>query len=128
MSQQRPRAGLFFYFERVCFISRCFAVYFAFLLTDRKRHAKRINSLIWPNFGGFPAILDEYILPAHANGNNLRVFPEIFGKLAEPFRAVSKWDKFPVSVFAYFPKSVVIVKKDCFITIGKHLRQSFKTA
>lgn len=66
MSQQRPRAGLFFYFERVCSISRCFAVYFAFLLTDRKRHAKRINSLIWPNFGGFPAILYGYALPAHA--------------------------------------------------------------
>ena len=92
-----------------------------FLLTDRKRHAKRINSLIWPNFGGFPSVLDEYIMPAHANGNNLRVFPEIFGKLAEPFRAVSKWDKFPVSIFAYFPKSVVIVKKDCFITTAHRL-------
>ena len=117
-----------FCFERVCFIIRCFAVYFVFLLTDGKRHAKQINSLIWPDFGGVPLILDEYILPAHANGNNLRVFPEIFGKLAEPFRAVAKWDKFPVPVFAYFPESVVIVKKDCFITIGKHLRQSFKTA
>ena len=53
---------------------------------------------------------------------------EIFGKLAEPFRAIAKWDKFPVPVFAYFPESVVIVKKDCFITIGKHLRQRFKTA
>ena len=117
-----------FYFERVCFISRCFAVYFVFLLIDRKRHVKHINSLIWPNFGGFPAILYEDIRPAHANSDDLRVFPEIFGKPAEPFRAVSKWDKFPVPVFAYFPESVVIVKKDCFITIGKHLRQSFKTA
>ena len=99
-----------FCFERVCFIIRCFAVYFVFLLTDGKRHAKHINSLIWPN------------------GNDLRVFPEIFGKLAEPFRAIAKWDKFPVPVFAYFPESVVIVKKDCFITIGKHLRQRFKTA
>ena len=124
MSQQRPRAGLFFYFERVCSISRRFAVYFVFL----QRHAKRRNSLIWPDFGGVPLILDEYILPAHANGNNLRFFPEIFGKLAEPFRAIAKWDKFPVPVFAYFPESVVIVKKDCFITIGKHLRQRFKTA
>ena len=55
-----------FCFERVCSISRRFAVYFVFLLTDRKRHAKQINSLIWPDFGGVPLILDEYILPAHA--------------------------------------------------------------
>lgn len=64
MSQQRPRAGLFFYFERVCFIIRRFAVYFVFLLTDRKRHAKQINSLIWPDFGGILAVLNGYILPA----------------------------------------------------------------
>lgn len=102
MSQQRPRAGLFFYFERVCFISRCFAVYFAFLLTDRKRHAKRRSSLIWPDFGGIPLILDEYILPAHANGNNLRVFPEIFGKLAEPFRLSPNGTSSP---FRYSPTS-----------------------
>ena len=46
-----------FCFERVCFIIRCFAVYFVFLLTDGKRHAKHINSLIWPNFGVFLSIL-----------------------------------------------------------------------
>ena len=56
------------------------------------------------------------------------VFPEIFGKLAKPFRAVTKWDEFAVSVFAYLLEPVFIVKKDCFIAIGKHLRQRFKTA
>ena len=72
--------------------------------------------------------MNKYIRPAHANSNDLMVFPEIFGKLAEPFRAVAKWDEFAVSVFAYLPEPVFIVKKDCFIAIGKHLCQSFKTA
>ena len=68
----------------------------------------------------FLSILGQHRMPAHTNSNDLKVFPEIFGKLAEPFRAIAKWDKFPVPVFAYFPESVVIVKKDCFITIGKY--------